>query len=252
MASQRLPGKVMLDLGGAPLLQRMLERLSAAELPTEIIVATSADASCDPIQDLCGALGVRCYRGHPTDLLDRHWRAGSEAGVEAIARVPSNCPLIDPRIVDRVLGAFQRQAGKVDFASNLHPPSYPEGNDVEVMTMAALETAWLEARRFSERSMTTPYLWSHPERFRLLNVPWETGKNYSETYRWTIDYVHDYRVVRAIFRRLYDSARPIFSLEQIVALVEQEPSICAHNRRWLGSSWRRRHLGAVEHGLVLE
>jgi spore coat polysaccharide biosynthesis protein SpsF len=109
------------------------------------------------------------------------------------------------------------------------------------MSMAALETAWREAKRDFEREHTTPYLWENPERFRLGNVAWETGLDYSMSHRWTIDYEEDYDLIRAIYERLYPQ-NPLFSLNDILDLLEREPEIETLNARYVGVNWYRHHL----------
>src|SRR4051812_42983440 len=162
-----------MPLAGVPLLARMLERVRAAKTPIDVVVATTTDASDDAVAALTPRCDARVFRGHPTDLLDRHYQAAREAKADVVVKIPSDCPLIDPAIIDRVLGVWNGSAGAFDFVSNLHPATYPDGNDVEVMSMAALETAWREAKRPHEREHTTPFLWDQPAdqpaRFRLAN-----------------------------------------------------------------------------------
>ena len=181
--SSRLPGKVLVPLAGAPLLQRMVERLRAATTPFEVVVATTTEPTDDPIVELCSATDTPVFRGHPTDLLDRHYAAAVAARAEAIVKIPSDCPLIDPACVDRVIGTFLSSPGRWDFISNLHAPTWPDGNDVEIFTMDALAIAHREATRPHEREHTTPFLWDQPERFRIGNVLWETGLDLSMSHR---------------------------------------------------------------------
>jgi spore coat polysaccharide biosynthesis protein SpsF len=242
--SSRLPGKVRLPLGGKTLLERMLERVLAATSRFDLVVATTVDSEDDGIVELAAKAGVRCFRGHPTDLLDRHYRAALAAGrgVDKIVKIPSDCPLIDPAIIDRVLAAH---APGVDYTSNLHPATYPDGNDVEVMTLEALAVAHREATRPLEREHTTPFLWERPERFRLANVSWETGLDYSMSHRFTIDYPADYDFIAAVFDALYSPARPVFGLRDIIGLLEARPDIFAINQHYAGVNWYRNHLGEL-------
>jgi spore coat polysaccharide biosynthesis protein SpsF len=244
--STRLPGKVLLPVAGAPLLDRQIERLRAAETPFELAVATTAEPADDPIRALCRRLDVPCVSGHPTDLLDRHLRAARELGAEAIAKIPSDCPLIDPAAVDRVLGHFLAAPDAFDYVSNLHPPTWPDGNDVEVMPRAALETAGREAARPFEREHTTPFLWERPERFRLANVTWETGLDFSQSYRLTVDYPEDYALVAALYDELWRPERPVFGLAEILALLAARPDLAALNAAWVGVNWYRHHLGELK------
>ena len=243
--STRLPNKVLRPLAGAPLLQRIVERVRAAELAGTVVVATTTEPGDDPIEALCAAADIACFRGHPLDLLDRHYRAGLAHGATAVVKIPSDCPLIDPRVIDRVLGHFLAHPGKFDFVSNLHPASYPDGNDVEVMTIDALATAWREASRPLEREHTTPYLWENPDRFRLGNILWERGLDYSKSHRWTIDYEEDYQFIRAVYDALYP-ANPRFGLDDILAFVAANPNVAALNAHYAGQYWYRNHPGELK------
>ncbi|MGH8583492.1 MAG: cytidylyltransferase domain-containing protein [Gammaproteobacteria bacterium] len=245
MGSTRLPGKVLLDLCGQPLILRLVERLRRIGTPAQIVVATTAEHADDEVAALCTRAGVEVLRGHPTDLLDRHYQAAQRYEADLIAKIPSDCPLIDPAIADRVFAGFEQ--GDCDYASNLHPASYPDGNDVEVMSHAALRAAWQEAQREFEREHTTPYLWERPERFRIANVLWEANaagaprRDYSMSHRWTLDYPEDYQFICAVYAALYP-AKPAFTLEDILALLERRPDIAALNARYAGVNWYRHHL----------
>jgi spore coat polysaccharide biosynthesis protein SpsF len=240
--SSRLPGKVLLPLAGAPLLERMLERVRAARTADEVVLATTVDVSDDPIRELAGRLGVRCYSGHATDLLDRHVRAGLDARSDAVVKIPSDCPLIDPGVIDRVLAFARAHESAYDYVSNLHPATYPDGNDVEWMPMRILEVAWREAAREFEREHTTPFIWERPERFRLGNVVWETGLDFSMSHRWTIDYPEDYRFLCAVYEELHAPGAPPFTLDDVLALLRRKPEIAALNSHRAGVNWYRHHL----------
>jgi len=243
MGSTRLPGKVMLPVAGAPVLARMLERVTAATTPSDVVVATTTAPEDEPIRALCATLGLRAVSGHPTDCLDRHREAGLASGADAVVKIPSDCPLIDPAVIDRVIGAYLAEPDRFDFVSNLHPPTYPDGNDVEVMSMAALTTAWREAMRPLEREHTTPFLWDQPERFRIGNVRWETGLDYAQSHRFVLDYAEDLELIRAVFHALWAPGEAPFSLADILALLEERPELRAINARHLGVSWYRHHPG---------
>jgi spore coat polysaccharide biosynthesis protein SpsF len=247
MGSSRLPGKVLMPVADAPLLERMLERLRAASTPTEIVVATTTDPSDEPIVALCRRTGTRFFRGHPTDLLDRHFAAANAAQADAVVKIPSDCPLIDPDAVDRVIGTFLASAGEYDFVSNLHPGTWPDGNDVEIFTMEALEIAHREADRPHEREHTTPFVWDRPDRFRLGNVLWEgeTGRDLSMTHRLTIDYPEDYELIRSVYDALWTAARPVFSLSDVLEFLETHPRVRRINERYNGVNWYRHHLAEL-------
>ena len=240
-ASTRLPNKVMRPLAGKPLLMRMVQRVLAAELTGKVVVATSTDPSDDAIMRLCHDAGYDCFRGSAEDLLDRHYMAGKQFDASAVIKIPSDCPLIDPQIIDRVISYFYNHPGQFDYASNLHPATYPDGNDVEIMTMEALETAWREAKRPLEREHCTPFLWDNPQRFRIGNVKWESGLDYSMSHRWTIDYEEDYRFINAVYDALFP-VNPVFGLDDILNLLAAHPEIESLNSRLAGVNWYRNHL----------
>jgi spore coat polysaccharide biosynthesis protein SpsF len=239
--STRLPGKVLMPLAGAPLLLRLVERLRAVPRPVEIVVATTALPGDEPIRELCARAAVRCVSGHPTDLLDRHVAAARAVAADVVVKIPSDCPLIDPAVVERVLAYWDAHAGAYDFVSNLHPPSWPDGNDVEVMPFELLELAAREARKAHEREHTTPFFWDQPERFRIGNVVWERGRDLAMSHRWTVDYPEDYAFVRAVYERLWTGGRP-FSVDDVLALTAACPEIAALNAKYAGVNWYRHHL----------
>lgn len=246
MGSTRLPGKVLMPLAGKPLLVRMMERLQAASTPSELIVATTTETADEPIRECCGDFGYHCFSGHPTDLLDRHYQAGLQTNADVIVKIPSDCPLIDPEVVDRVIGFYCDHASSYDFVSNLHPPTWPDGQDVEVIPIGILEHAWREATLPMEREHTTPFIWERGDQFRLGNVVWETGLNYSMTHRWTIDYPEDYRFLVAVYQALWMNNNSIFGVAEILHLLDSYPEIGAINSKLAGINWYRNHLNELK------
>lgn len=232
-----------MPLQGKPLFVRQAERVLAARFRGRVIIATTTDASDDPIEAICRQEGLDCFRGHPTDVLDRHYQAALWAGgsPDAVIKIPSDCPLIDPAIIDRVIGFYLDRAGEYDFVSNLHPATWPDGNDVEIMAFSALEQAWREAVRPMEREHTTPFIWERPERFRMGNVTMEAGLDLSMSHRFTIDYAADYVFISAVFDELYPSD-PLFGVMDILALLERRPELYAINATFAGVNWYRHHL----------
>lgn len=240
--SSRLPNKILMPLAGKPLLQRQLERIQAAETGAELIVATTDSPADDPVRDLCRDLNIRCYSGHPTDLLDRHYRAVTATRPDAVVKIPSDCPLIDPEVITLVLDFYRYTNRDYDFVSNLHPATWPDGNDVEVMSFAALETAWKEARKPHEREHTTPFIWDQPDRFRIGNVIWPSGRNLSMSHRFTIDYPEDYDFIRAVYDHLHQEDEAPFGVQAILDLLETKPDLYNLNAKFAGVNWYRHHL----------
>jgi spore coat polysaccharide biosynthesis protein SpsF len=242
--STRLPGKVLLRLGGRTVLERMLERVTAAALCGEVVVATTRAKADDEIRVVSERMGVRCYRGLPTDLLDRHYQAAVELGAEHVVKIPSDCPLIDPAVIDRVIGFYFEHLDRCDYVSNLHPPTYPDGNDVEICSFVALTEAWRESSRPCDREHTTPFLWDQPQRFRIGNVLWETGNDLSHTHRVVLDYPEDYEVIRCVFDALHPSD-PMFGVDDVVGYLDAHPRVAALNAKHRGTSWYQRHAGEL-------
>ena len=244
--STRLPNKVMLPAAGKPILLRQLERIQHATAFNELIVATTTDKSDDAIRTLCKEANVKCFSGHPTDLLDRHYQAAQQEKADVVVKIPTDCPLIDSSVIDKVLNYYKDNAEKFDYVSNLHPATYPDGNDVEVMPMAQVEIAWREATKDYEREHTTPFFWEQPERFRIGNVMWETGLNYSMSHRFTIDYPEDYEFIKRVYDELYTETNPNFSLNEILKLLEEKPEIYNINAKFAGVNWYRNYIGKLK------
>lgn len=239
--STRLPGKVLLPLGGRPMLVRMLERLAQARTPDAVVVATTTHREDDVIEATVARAGFACFRGHPTDLIDRHVEAARRTGADVVVKVPSDCPLVDPQVVDRVVSAHLEGPRGIAYTSNLHPESYPDGNDVEAMSIGALETAWREATRPYEREHTTPFLWDQPGRFATGNVLWDTGRDLSRSHRVVVDYEEDYAVVRTVFDALWTAARPLFGVAEVASFLDEHPEVRRINEARFGASWYRAH-----------
>jgi len=244
-SSNRLPNKIFLPLANKPLLYRMYERVAASKLKRTIVIATTTDKSDDKVEELCKEYQLNCYRGHQTDLLDRHYQAAKLFNADAVVKIPSDCPLIDTKVIDKVLDFYMKNPFSYDYVSNLHPATYPDGNDVEIFSMKALEDAWRNAKKDLEREHTTPYFWENPDKFRIENVTWESGLDYSMSHRFTIDYVEDYNFIKTVYDELY-SVNNIFTLQDILDLLERKPEIKKINEEYCGVNWYRNHLDELK------
>ncbi|NOT09135.1 MAG: glycosyltransferase family protein [Gemmatimonadales bacterium] len=243
VGSTRLPGKVLLELGEATVLEYQIARIRMARLYGQLVVATTTDPADEAIVAVCEAARVDYVRGHPTDLLQRHYRVAQAFGASHVVKIPSDCPLIDPAVIDLVIGSYLDAAPRRDYVGNLHPESFPDGNDVEIMSVDALEIAWREALAPHEREHTTPFLWDQPGRFRLGNVSRE-GVDLSRAYRYVLDYAEDHDVIRAIHAALH-LRNPRFGVDDIVEFLEAHPDIARRNARYRGVSWYRHHPGVL-------
>jgi len=223
MGSTRLPGKVLKDLEGATVLSRVVSRLRSAQLIDEVFVATTDRAADGAIVDECKKISVAVCRGDQDDVLDRYYRAAQLSKAAVVARLTSDCPLIDPGITDKTIAAFQEK--QPDYASNVMMRTYPRGLDTEVMSFDALARAWQSARRPHEREHVTPYIYEHPAEFKLLSV---TGEIDHSGHRWTVDTPEDLEFAQAVYARLKEN--PAFSWRDVLALLDREPKLAELNR----------------------
>lgn len=239
--STRMPGKIMRPVLGKEVLVHQLERLRRARTADQVVVVTTHTRRDLRISALCYRHQIPCFAGDENDLLDRHYQAARHFNADVIVKIPSDCPLIDPQIADRVIGHYLDHEDEFDFVSNLHPATYPDGNDVEVMPFDILEIAWREAKKNFEREHTTPFVWEQPQRFRLANIAWETGLDFSTTHRWTLDYEQDFAFIRSVYENLYQK-NPHFGMNDILQLLAEQPELCEINSRFAGKYWYENHL----------
>jgi spore coat polysaccharide biosynthesis protein SpsF len=223
MGSTRLPGKVLADIEGETCLARVVNRLRRASLIDEILVATTDRPADDAIVAECRRIAVAVSRGDEKDVLDRYFRAAQLSKADAVVRITSDCPLIDPAVTDKTIRAFLD--ARPDYASNALQRTYPRGLDTEVISVRALERAWRAARAPYERSHVTPYIYEHPDQFEILSI---TGHADLGHHRWTLDTPEDLEFIRAVYARLKD--RGDFSGPDILELLEREPDLIEINR----------------------
>jgi len=223
MGSTRLPGKVLQEIGGETMLARVVRRAQQAASLDRVVVATTSEVADEAIVAECKHLGVPAFRGDEQDVLDRYYQAARAYEAQAIVRITSDCPLIDPGVIDRVVACFLE--AQPDYASNSLQRRYPRGLDTEVMTQSALERAWRQAVEPYQRIHVTPYLYQHPEQFRLLSVV--NDQDFSG-HRWTVDTVEDLAFVREVYRRLGNNGAVTWL--DVLALLAREPDLAGLNR----------------------
>ena len=241
MSSSRLPGKILADIAGQPMLQRVFIRTSRAVTVTETIFATTTDPSDDPVAEYCDFSGIPFTRGSLYDVLDRYYQAAKQANADIVVRVTADCPVIDPELIDDV--ARTLLDGEYDFACNRLPPpwhrTYPIGLDVEACTFHVLEKAWKEAKEPQNREHAMPYFYEGVElsalsrrlsagvsprgfRIALLNHTTDFGE-----YRWTVDTPQDLEFIRQVYNHF--NGRDDFSWKDVLNLVHNEPELMKIN-----------------------
>lgn len=223
IGSTRLPGKVIADVAGRPMLLQVVERVSRSKLICKVVVATSENAADDPIAALCRKEGISCFRGSEEDVLDRYYNAAKEHLADVVVRITADCPLIDPAVIDKVVSRFLEN--DFDYVSNTIRYTYPDGLDTEVFSFSALERAWAEAGKQSEREHVTPYIRTSG-RFRVASVENDTNLSGSD-YRWTVDEFEDLEFVRKVYTALSD--KTFFGMREVLELIEQRPEIRQSN-----------------------
>jgi glutamate-1-semialdehyde 2,1-aminomutase/spore coat polysaccharide biosynthesis protein SpsF len=225
MASTRLPGKVLADIAGRPMLWHVVNRVRMAQSLDSVVVGTSRETVDDAIAQFCQMHHIECYRGSETDVLDRFYRAAVHFAADTIVRITADCPLIDPHVIDKVVETYR--AGAFDYATNTLRYTYPDGLDTEVCSVAALGTAWKEAQLPSEREHVTSYLRSC-QRFRIANIENESDLS-AYNFRWTVDEAADLDFVRTVYCRMWSNHHFLFFLEDILQLLENEPELVRMN-----------------------
>jgi glutamate-1-semialdehyde aminotransferase/spore coat polysaccharide biosynthesis protein SpsF (cytidylyltransferase family) len=214
MGSSRFPGKTLAELSGKPMLWHVVRLVRGARTVDEVVVATTCVASDDPIASFCLREGIACFRGSENDVLDRFYNASKEKQADVVVRITADCPLIDSDVIDRVVTRFQE--GGTDYASNTLRYTYPDGLDTEVFSFVALEQAWSEAVKPSEREHVTPYLLGG--KFRTVNVESEFPVPLG-THRWTVDYPSDLEFVRKIYTEF--PAKERFGYRAVLDLLQR-------------------------------
>ncbi len=219
MGSTRLPGKVMKPFSGKPMLWHIIDRLKHSKKIERIIMATTVKEDDKVIVKLAEEIGIDIFCGSSEDVLDRYYQSASVFNVEHIIRITADCPLIDPSVIDEIVDYYQSRDD--DYVSNTINPSYPDGLDTEIFSFKALERAWREAKKPSEREHVTPYIYNHPELFRIYNC---TNCVDHSGMRWVIDEDADYRFVTEVYKYLYKYGE-IFYMDDVLDLLSKHPEL---------------------------
>lgn len=249
MSSSRLPGKILADIAGQPMLTRVYVRTSRARTLSDVIFATTTDASDDPVAEYCDLSGIPLTRGSLYDVLDRYYQAAKGAKADVVVRITADCPVIDPELIDDVVNTLLGELGigsresEYDFVCNRLPPpwtrTYPIGLDVEACTFKALAKAWKEAKEPQHREHAMPYFYEGVE-LTTVNRQLQTGTSprgfnialLQHTtdfgdYRWTVDTPEDLEFMRQVYSRF--DGRDDFTWKEVLDLVHDEPDLMKIN-----------------------
>ena len=223
MGSKRCKGKTLRNILGKPMLWHMVNRTKHSVYIDKIVVATTREKKDDVIVNFCKDNQLLYYRGNEEDVLDRFYQAALQYNAGIIVRVTSDCPLMDPKVTDSVIKFY---LDNPDHDLVRTGPTYAEGLGTEVFPLSSLETAWREAKMKSEREHVTPYLWKHPERFKIKTLQLLQDLSYL---RMTVDEEIDFQVVETIFKHLYND-NTLFYTEDIIELYKKKPYIFEPNQ----------------------
>jgi spore coat polysaccharide biosynthesis protein SpsF len=219
MNSTRLPGKVMKKILDKTLLEYQIERVRRAKSIDQIIIATTTKESDNPIIELCQRLAIPYYRGSEEDVLSRYYETAVKFQADAVVRLTSDCPLIDPYVIDKVVYHFLENRTRLDYVSNTLIRTYPRGMDTEIMSVEALIKANDDADEPADREHVTAYLYRHPEQFRLANIYYKSNES---QHRWTVDTPEDFQLIQKVITEIC-LASPDFTLEDVLEVLKKHP-----------------------------
>lgn len=225
MGAARLPGKPLFKVLGRPLLSYLIERLKHVSNADKVIVATSIHPRDKLIADAAQKAGAEVFRGSENDVLDRFYQAAKQAQADIVVRITADCPLMDPSLVEKLIGLYISKNDPWLFASNTIQRTFPRGMDIEVFSIQALEEAWNKAKLPYEREHVTPYLYTHPERFAQIQL---TQKIDQSLCRWTVDTPEDFRLISKLLAAIYP-INPNFSLKELCQIYNTHPEWHAIN-----------------------
>jgi len=226
MSSTRLPGKVSRTILGKPMLELLIERLKRAQSLDEIVVATTKNPADNVIEELAHRIGVNCFRGSEEDVLERVLRAAMAAKADLIVEITGDCPLIDPAIVDKLVGIYNE--GRFDYVSNSLKRTFPRGLDTQVFSTKLLETVSALTQDPGDREHVSLYIYEHPDTFSLHNVESGLPEVYWDL-RLTVDTLEDFQLVHEIYEHLYPN-NPFFGLQDVLDLLCHMPELVEINR----------------------
>ena len=256
LGSSRLPKKVLLDLAGKPVIQRVYERVRKIDRVDEVVVATSFSSQNDELVEFCESIGIPVCRGSEDDVLDRYYQAAKLHGADAILRITGDCPLVDPKKIEDVIEKYLE--GEYDYVSNTQPPMLPDGLDASIGSFRAFEKSWHEANLQSEREHVTQFIRNRPDLFKIGSVLYD--RDFSN-HRWTIDESRDYEFVINIYTKLVE--KKLFGhFEEVLSILEENPDLVDLNaeiqrNEGLQKSFRedklvRMNTNFAESGVLLE
>ncbi|MFJ7970430.1 cytidylyltransferase domain-containing protein [Psychrobacillus sp. NPDC096389] len=219
MGSTRLPGKILKQVNGKALLAYQLERVRQSKCIDRIVIATTIHQQDEQIVKFCEQHGVNYYRGSENDVLARYYQAAEQFDGDIIVRLTSDCPIIDPVIIDETIIYYKEHASEFDYVSNTIERTYPRGLDTEVFSKKALKKSYEKAILEKDREHVTAYMYSNPQIFRIGNI---SNTQDLGSHRWTVDTMEDFQLLEFILTNLY-SEYQLFYMRDVIELLEKHP-----------------------------
>lgn len=219
MSSTRLPGKILKKVLDKTLLEYQIERVSRCQLVDRIVIATTVNPRDQSIIDLCEKLNISYFQGSELDVLDRYYHTAKLYSAEVIVRITSDCPLIDPEIIDQIIQFYLTFYPQYDYVSNCLQRTYPRGMDTEVFSFSALEKAFLKGQQLHEREHVTPFIYNPQNNYKIQNIAYTENQSH---YRWTVDTIEDFTLIEKMIISFYPSY-PNFTLKDCLNLLQKYP-----------------------------
>lgn len=250
MESSRLPGKVLMQVAGKPVLWHIAKRLQGVPEIEQIVIATGSGPANDPIREFAADAGIPSFSGSEDDVLDRFYGAAQAWEADPVLRITGDCPLVDPGLVSELIALHRSSVPAADLTSvaagagvatrDFAGGRFPAGLDAEVIAPTALQRAWNEGTLPSDREHVTAYIWRHPKRFRLVYLACQQG-DFADV-RWTLDYPEDLAMIRRIYEALYSESKP-FAMQEVLSFLDSHPEVARLNARLsardrYGALWR--------------
>jgi len=223
MGSSRLPGKILLPVLDKQLLKLTIERINQSKFVEEVILLIPDSSTDDILERFAIDEKIKFFRGNEKNCLDRHYQAAKYFDIDTFAKTTSDCCLIDSRVIDEVIELYFSNSSNCDYVSNICPPTFPDGLDIEVLNFSTLTKTWELAKSDFDKEHTTTFIRNNPNLFKIINHE-HSKSNLFKKHRWCLDFQDDYLFIKTIFEKLYQNNNN-FSMQNILELLDNNQEI---------------------------
>jgi len=226
MGSTRLPGKIMKKISGKTVLEHVIDRVKLSKEIRDIVIATTTKETDDPIIFEAQKLNTKYFRGSESNVLSRYYFAAKEFNADIIVRITSDCPLIDPNIIDELVSFYKKQEYDIvsNAGSDLNQRTYPRGLDTEVFSFEQLKSAFNDSMMEYQKEHVTPYIYENSKNTYF----YKNSVDYSN-HRWTLDTQEDFELIKQIYKHLYHGEQD-FYLNDILSVFNKNPNLIKINQ----------------------